>query len=119
MKKTTPKSKVIIVKRPKAPKFDLSFSKTVENTKIIVALESLKHNEGWQFLTQIFQKNIKYIEQCIITKQDGEKDLLERDIDLLRMKHSYLTEILKKPAYYLKELTRTETVEDDLDPYEK
>lgn len=119
MKKKQVKQKTIIVKVPKAPKFDLSFSKTQENTRIIVALESLKSNPGWQFITQVIQGNIKYLADQIISKQGDNGVVLEDgDIDILRIKYDYLSEILKKPDKFLKELTRTESKEESLDPYQ-
>lgn len=112
--------KVIIVKRPKAPKFDLSFKKTEENTKIIVAIESLKANAGWQFLVQIFNENLKFIANRIISKvSETGKELTNEEVDILRFKYEYLNEIMNKPDKFLKELRRTDETEEDLDPYQK
>lgn len=111
--------KVIIVKRPKAPKFDLSFKKTEENTKIIVAIESLKANTGWQFLVQVFNENMKVLADNIISKKEEGKDLTNEEVDILRFKYEYLNEIMNKPDKFLKQLTRTDEREEDLDPYQK
>ena len=113
--------KTIIVKVPKAPAFDLSFKNTKENTKILVAIESLKTNTGWQFLTQVFQENLKDLSNQIITKRDPytNKDLTDAEVDILRSKYAYLTELLNKPDTFIKQLRRTEEPEEDLDPYER
>lgn len=114
------KLKTVIVKRPKAPKFDLSFRKTEENTKIIVAIESLKANAGWQFLVQVFNENLKFIADRIITKtSENGTELTNEQVDILRFKYEYLNEIMNKPDKFLKELTRTDQPEEDNDPYYK
>ena len=113
------KLKTVIVKRAKSPKFDLSFTKTNENVKIIMAIESLKSNVGWQFLSQIFNENIKDLATKIITKTEDGKLLSDAEVDILRSKHNYLKEIMDKPAKILKQLQKTDTVDEDLDPYEK
>lgn len=122
-KKATKKPmKTIIAKVPKVPAFDLSFEKTAENTKIIVALENLKASGGWQFLTQVFEKNIEYIGNQIITKLgDDGKPITEDQVDRLRDRYSYLKELLAKPDHFLKQLKADNniTVKEDNDPYEK
>lgn len=111
--------KKVIVKAPKVRPFDLSFKKTVENTRIIMAIESLKTNAGWQFLTQIFEENIRHLAKQIISKvgEGGEK-LSDDEVDVLRFKHSYLEELLSKPDVFLKQLKREEVEDENLDPYE-
>lgn len=119
-KKTSKPVKTIIAKMPKIPAFDLSFSKPDENVKIMAALESLKTNSGWMFLTQVFQGNIKYLANQIISKTtDTGQVLSDADIDILRFKHAYLTELLDKPDAFLKQFSRVDEKEDDLDPYER
>jgi len=112
--------KTIIAKVPKIPNFDLSFEKTDENTKIIVALENLKASGGWQFLTQVFEKNIEYIGNQIITKLgDDGKPITEDQVDRLRDRYSYLKELLAKPDHFLK-ILRADTKKesrDEHDPY--
>lgn len=119
-KKTTKKPiKTIIAKVPKIPEFDLSFEKTAENTKIIAALENLKASGGWQFLTQVFEKNIEYIGEKIISKEENGKSLTEIETDRLRDRYAYLKELLAKPDHFLKILradTKKET-RDEHDPY--
>lgn len=117
MKKTpTP----IIIKREKPAKFDLSFKKSEQNIKIISAIESLKVNAGWQFLTQIFQKNIDFLANQILTKRDEiGVALTDSEVDIIRSKYEYLKEVLNTPEKYLKELTRTDSSNPDLDPYDK
>jgi len=118
-KQTQPKT--IIIKAPKPKSFDLSFTKPNENMKILAAIQTLQANAGWHFLTQVFQENIKFLERQIITKIDPEtgKELTDAQIDLLRFKHAYLTELLNKPEQFIKQLSRTDQAENDLDPYDK
>lgn len=118
-KKTPAKLKTMIIKAPKVKPFDLSFKDTQENTKIIIALESLKSNAGWQFLTQVLEGNINYLSKQIITKADGDKVLSEAEVDLLRDKYAYLTELLEKPDMFIKKLKADPAVENELDPYDQ
>lgn len=112
------KKQPIIIKTRKPKPFDLSFTRTNENIKIITALESLKSNSGWQFLTQIFEENLKYLSNQIIEKIDGDgKPLTDSEVDIIRYKYGYLKELLNKPDEFLEKLTRTETEQEDLDPY--
>lgn len=115
------KMKTIIVKVPKAKPFDLSFSDTKENIKILTAIEGLKANPGWQFLTQVFEANLKDLSDQIISKRDREtkKVLTDEEVDILRYKYSYLTELMEKPDAFIKQLRRTEDIEEDNDPYYK
>lgn len=117
MKKTP---KTIIIKQKPIKPFDLSFSKGSENAKIIVALESLKSNHGWQFMTQVLKENLKDLSDQIIDKRDKytQKTLTDAEVDTLRDKYQYLNELLNKPDWFLERLTRTETPEEDLDPYQ-
>lgn len=120
MAENTRKMKTVIIKAPKPRKFDLHSKDPRENTKIIVALESLKTNHGWHFLTQVFQENINFLEKQIIKKQDENgKALSDAQIDELRMKHAYLEELVNKPEYFVKSLSRTDSGQEDLDPYER
>lgn len=121
MKAKTPKKlKTMIIKAPKVKPFDLTFKDVQENTKIIIALESLKGNAGWQFLTQVLKKNIEVLTNQIISKRDGDGELKEETVDLLRDKHAYLTELLDKPDMFIKKLQggALDKQLDDLDPYE-
>lgn len=121
MKKQKKDKKIeqIIVEVPKTPAFDLSFTRTEENTKIIVALENLKHNSGWQFLTQVFEENLKYLGKQIISKiGEDNHELTEIEVDLIRSKYKYLKEILDKPDYFLKKLRVEDTITENLDPYD-
>lgn len=111
--------KIIIAKVPKPKKYDLSFTKKEENTKILVALESLKVNTGWHFLTQVISANIDFLSKQIITKRGEDGNTLsDQDVDLLRFKHNYLSEFLNKPDSFIKMLQRTDdSAVDNLDPY--
>jgi hypothetical protein len=117
MKKTP---KTIIIKQKPIKPFDLSFSKGTENAKIIVALESLKSNHGWQFMTQVLKENLKDLSDQIINKEDAYtgKVLTDAEVDVIREKYRYLNELLNKPDWFLERLTRIETQEEDLDPYQ-
>lgn len=118
--KKTPDKKITIAKMPRPIKFDLSMQKTSENTKILVALESLRHNQGWQFLQQLFTENMKVLSEQIINKYDEDKKpLSDVEIDEIRMRYSYLKEISQKPDKFIEALTRTDPPEEDLDPYER
>ncbi len=110
--------KPIVARIQKPRPFDLSFSKMTENTKIIVALESLKFNSGWQFLTQVFKENLEFLGEQIISKKDFDGNPLSEDqIDRLRANHEYTKELLEKPDFFLKKLKVSEEEEMDLDPY--
>ena len=119
MAKKKATKQTIIIQPPKAETFDLSFTETNENAKIVVALESLKHNAGWQFLVQIFEENLKHIGNQIISKVGGDKTLTDGEVDSLRDKYSYLKEIVDKPDFFLKKLRKEDPTENtNLDPYD-
>lgn len=111
-------TKTIIVKLPKTPKFDLSFSNDKENARILTALDSLRQNAGWQFMCQILEANKKVLAQQIIEKTSDGKILSEVEVDSLRDKHGYLKELLEKPEYYIKQLRKENVEHEDLDPYD-
>ena len=116
-KQPTKKLKTMIIKAPKVKPFDLSFKDVKENTKIIVALESLKGNAGWQFLTQVLEANVKYLNNCILEKKDGEIILEEKDLDVMRDKYRFINELLEKPDMFIKKLKSPEIEPENLDPY--
>jgi len=111
-------TKTIIVKLPKAPKFNLSFADEKENARILSALDSLKQNIGWLFLTQILEENKKVIAKQIIEKEADGVVLTENDVDNLRSKYGYLKELLEKPDYYIKQLRKENVTQTSLDPYD-
>lgn len=113
-------AKVIIAKVPKPRKFDLSLAKKDENIRILAALQSLEVNAGWTFLTQLFEKNKEYLAKSIIDKTDEQGNTLsDAQVDVLRMKHAYLNELLQTPSKWIKRLAREAPPDDDLDPYHK
>lgn len=118
MKKKAP-IKTIIIKAPKIRPFDLTGERKGEEVRIIEALNSLKANAGWIYLSQIFDLNLKTLEKSIITKMEDGKKLTDAEVDLQRVKHAYLTELLEKPDYYLKQFMRQDSKDDGLDPYDK
>jgi len=113
------KTKPIIAKVPKVRKFDLSSASPEENARIIEALESLKQNSGWIFLTQILTVNKDVLAEQIINKEQDGKVLTDAEVDILRQKHSYLKELLEKPDIYLRKLRIEPEEREDLDPYYK
>lgn len=120
MKKKTP-NKIIIAKVRQQKPFDLSFSNARENTKIVVALQSLKMNAGWQFLEQLLRINMKELSESIISKQDySKKPLTDGEVDVLREKYRYLDELLSKPDEFMNRLSvqNEESGAENLDPYE-
>jgi hypothetical protein len=119
-KKPTKKLKTMIIKAPKAPKknFDLSFSNGENNAVIISALQGLKANEGWQFLSQTMTKNLEWLSERIIDKtgEQGE-DLTDADVEKYRIRHRYIKELLNKPDDFIKKLSTTEEKRPNEDPY--
>jgi hypothetical protein len=119
MPKPKKELETIIIKGPKPRRFDLSMKRPNENVKILAAIESLKQNAGWHFLVQVFNENIKVLSEQIISKQDEYgKPLNDAQIDELRMKYSYLKELLEKPDSFVKTLSRTDEGTPNLDPYD-
>lgn len=116
------KQKIIIAKVPRPAKFDLTLERKGEAEKVIAALESLRTNAGWMFLSQMTEKNIEYLEKQIISKigvgEDGKPcTLKDTDIDILREKHAILSEIINTPEKYLRNLKRKPSELPNLDPY--
>lgn len=112
--------KTIIIKAPKAPKFDITLKNTKDHLKIITALQTLETNQGWQFLVQVFQANIDFLTKQIITKKDVDGSVLtDQQVDLLRDKLEFQQEIVSTPQKYLEKLIKEPSENLDLDPYEK
>ncbi|MDD2260536.1 MAG: hypothetical protein PHO87_06030 [Acholeplasmataceae bacterium] len=124
-KKRVPKTKkpmkTIIIKREDTIKeFDFSFKDPQENLKIVAILKDLQTHEGWRFMQEAFQKNIEFLSNQILDKEDAlsGKELTEEEVDELRMKRSYLKELLEKPKYFIDKLEDKPAQEDNLDPYD-
>jgi hypothetical protein len=104
-KKAKKTIKTIEIKAPRVPKFNLSMEDQAENTRIVLALQSLKVNAGWIFLMQLFQKNKELLAKMIIEKKDTDgKPITEVQADEARYKHGYLEELMGKPDEFLKKL---------------
>lgn len=111
--------KTIVAKTPKVRKFDLTMSSPEESNRIVEALESLKQNVGWIFITQVLEANKEILGNQIIAKEQDGKVLSDSEVDILRYKYSYLKELLEKPDFYLKQLRVEPTQPDSLDPYDQ
>ncbi len=110
----------MIIPEPKAAPFNLSLEDQGENARIVLALNSLKGNSGWQFLMQVFRENKAILSDMIIEKidQDGNP-ITEVQADEARFKYKYLDELMKKPDFYLKKLAPQVSPMDELDPYDQ
>ncbi len=123
MKKKTlakPNKKVIIAEMEKARPFKLKDQSPEEKSRILLSLQSLKMNAGWLFLTQVFQENIKILENQILDKRGEDNKVLTEDIvDELRFKRMYLKELLGKPDSWIKLMSGEveEQEPENNDPY--
>lgn len=108
----------MIAKVRKPKKFKLTGEDIEENNRILMALESLKQNIGWMFLTQVLEENIRVMEENILNKYDENGAIISEDeLDKLRNKRSFYKELLEKPDFYMKKLKTPNVVENSLDPY--
>ena len=113
--------KTVVIKREKTIKeFDFSFKNPEENQKIVTILKDLQIHEGWRFMIEAFQKNIDFLSEQILEKEDAlsGKELTEEEVDELRMKRSYLKELLEKPSYFINKLEENPNQGENLDPYD-
>lgn len=106
-KKTPTKSKLPKVNKHK--NFDLTISRPEQATQMVDALMTLKNDQGWQLLRQIFEGNIAVLEAAILKKlspDDGVTPLKEDECDRLRDRLSYLEELLNKPDEIIEKYTQ-------------
>lgn len=119
-KKTVTKKerKTVTVINAPVVHFDLTFENEKENQRILMALQSLKNNAGWQFLTQVLTENKNIMATQIIKKSNlnGGK-LTEEQTDELRYKHDFIEEIIEKPDFFLNKLSPKYNPDNNLDPY--
>ncbi len=82
-------------------------------TKAIALFENLRDNEGWKLHVKVFESNIEVLKTVII-----KGGLPEKELDSLRRKVQAYEECIGNPEKMIKDLSSTETEEDNLDPYE-
>ncbi len=117
--KTKPMQTVIIKRESTVKEFDFSFKNPDDNVKIVAILKDLQAHEGWRFMKEAFQKNIDFLSEQILDKEDkiSLQELTEEEVDQLRMKRRYLKELLNKPDYFINKLEENPVQEKNLDPY--
>lgn len=111
----------IIIKPQELPerRFDLSFKNSEDNAVIVSSLQGLKANEGWQFLSELMNKNLEWLAERILNKTgDQGEELSDAEIDKCRLRYKYVKELLDKPDYYIDMLASTEAEDKSLDPYD-
>ena len=111
----------IIIKPQELPerRFDLSFKNSEDNAVIISALQGLKVNEGWQFLSELMNKNLEWLAERILNKTgDQGEELSDAEIDKCRLRYKYVKELLDKPDFFIEKLSKEDEVIPDLDPYQ-
>ena len=114
------KLKTVILKPQKVTPFNLSFEDSNENTRIVMALQSLKSSAGWLFVTQILKENKEILSTLIINKIDTDgKPITEAQADEARYKYGYINELIETPDKFLKKLQPHADIGEDYDPYDK
>ena len=89
------------------------FNTKEKQEKGILAFQSLMANEGWILACQIFDLNIKFVEDLLLDSEDLDE---EKRKDLQRRRY-YQKQLKELPQRMIKDLTKTEAEEIDLDPY--
>lgn len=116
MKKKTVSKKinVMTVEVPKEP-----IPTSVDS--IIGSLKSLEVSPGWAIIVNILNENIKYLEQCIISKFDTltQLELSDSEIEILRIKRNLNIDLRDTPKNYTKVIQDTGEIPEDYDPYYK
>lgn len=115
---TKPRKKVIIADMEPVRPFKLQDQSPEEQSRILLALQSLKMNAGWLFLSQVFKENIQVLESQILEKRGEKNEILdENKVDELRFKRLYLKELLDKPDFWIKQIRKDVPEIENLDPY--
>ncbi|EKE25617.1 MAG: hypothetical protein ACD_5C00095G0001 [uncultured bacterium] len=101
---------IIKIKRPKikAPEGAVNQS---------LALQAMIHTEGWALMRQNMEKNIEYLEECILDKAQDGTPLNDLQVDRLRDKRGFLRELLNMPDKYADKLEMGGKAAENFDPY--
>lgn len=118
-KKTTKRTKRVVVLAPKVRAFDLSGKPSdAEMFRQIGALKALQVSEGWILLRQTLEAQIAVLDRQIIDKRDVNGGVLsDAECDKLREQRTVTQGLVDKPELLLGQLERVEEDEPDDDPY--
>ena len=83
------------------------------------ALRQLGGSPGWLLLVETMGANLAVLANAIITKEQDGKALTDAEVDKLRDKHGYLTELMAMPDKLIGHLKKTVGDADDFDPFFK
>ena len=90
--------------------------------EIADALRALTASQGWKLLVQTIEANVAILEGQIISKRERDtgRVLNEDEVDDLRVKHGYLSELLVMPTKMAEQVTSDNGSDaEDFDPFFK
>lgn len=83
------------------------------------ALQEMSLTQGWGIMVKMMQKNIDFLAECIISKEQHGEKLDDLQVDRLRDKHSFLKELMNMPHKFAEKLLQKAPDEEEFDPYYK
>jgi len=133
-KKITIKAKKVVKKGKKYPQpeavkhldlskaFDLTDVSAVTLEGYAFYLKEMLNSGGWKLMEQVLEGNMALLEQQIIAKRDLEgNDLTEDGVDLLRVQHAQIVQLIRTPRDLIKKYGKKEDAKGvvEYDPYSK
>ena len=98
--------------------FDLFETEAQRNEAVELFLQLQGHG-SWRLLSKLFQININYLTELLISGVDEKGVLLHPDaIVEIRAKIQIYREVANKPEHYVKQFTNTVDLDEErIDPY--
>lgn len=122
-KKVVKYSKVEPVKHLDLSKpFDLTDVSPVTLEGYAFYLKEMLNSGGWKLMEQVLEGNMALLERQIIAKRELEgKELSEEEVDLLRVQHAQIVQLIKTPSELIKKYGKPEDAKGitEYDPYSK
>lgn len=101
--------------------FDLTDTSAATLESYAGYLKSMVLSGGWKLMEQVLEGNMSLLEKQIVSKKDFETSALltEADVDLLRVQHAQIVQLMNIPAKLIKQYGKPEDVAGvaEYDPY--
>ena len=108
-KKTTKrKAKKKVEKIDLNKPFEINSLSDEQLKQFVAHLKSMVAGAGWLFLEAVLKGNLNILEKQIVTKVDAVtgKNLSDEEVDLLRVQHAQIVQLLNTPHKIIKEHTK-------------
>lgn len=100
----------------KKKKFDLSIAR---DPRVREAIISLQMNEGWMWMKQVLDEQVKLLDVQIVEKIGlDNKPLTDQEVDILRERRQIYREVSLKPEQTIESMARFDPPAANDDPYD-